>query len=202
MGPLATGVRGRLDRLPDWLQGHTQRVRDVAGPLAGLHGADPGAVDAGAAAHDLARAMSGEALLAEARRIGLEFGPAEERSPILLHGPIAARWVEEDGEVEDPRVIAAVRWHTTGSAGMDHVARVVFLADKIEPVKVARNPTLRRVVAAAQQGLGEALLELLNIELAYRAERGEDFHPSSIELREELMRTTLPASPGRAGNIT
>jgi predicted HD superfamily hydrolase involved in NAD metabolism len=159
-------------------------------------------VDEGAAAHDLARSMSGEALLVEARRLGLEFGLVEERSPVLLHGPIAARWIEEDGEVTDPRVIAAVRWHTTGRAGMDHVARVVFVADKIEPVKVARDPTLRRVVAAAQQDLAGALLELLNIELAYRTERGEAIHPSSIELREELTTATLPVSPGRAGDIT
>ena len=189
MQPLATGVQKRLDRLPDWLQSHVQRVRDVAGPLAARHGVDPAAVDAGAATHDLARAMNSNDLLVEARRLGLEIGPAETAAPILLHGPIAARWLEQDGEVEDSRVIEAVRWHTTGRPGMDAVSTVVFVADKIEPVKVARNPALRRVVAVAQDSLSSALVEYLNIQEAYRVGRGEALLPASIELLEELTRS-------------
>ena len=190
MQPQATGVQGRLARLPDWLQGHVQRVRDVAGPLAARHGADPVAVDAGAASHDLARAMGSKDLLIEARRLGLEIGPAEAAAPILLHGPIAARWLEQDGEVEDSRVIEAVRWHTTGRPGMDAVATVVFVADKIETVKVARNPTLRRVVAAAQNSLVSAVLEYLSVEEAHRVGKGESLLPASSELLEELTRSS------------
>ena len=193
MDALATGVLSRLDRLPDWLRSRVQRVRDVAGPLAARHGADSVAVDAGAAAHDLARAMSAEDLLAEARRLDLEIGRVEAAEPILLHGPIAARWLEQDGEVEDPRVIEAVRWHTTGRPDMDTVSSVVFVADKIEPVKVARNPMLRRVVAMAQESLDSALLEYLKLEEAYRAGRGESLVTASVQLLEDLTRTRSKA---------
>ena len=176
----------RLDRLPEGLQGHIQRVRDVAATLAARHGADARAVDLGAACHDLARAMSPDTLPAEARRLGLAVHPVEERAPILLHGPVAAAWLERDGEIADPRIIEAVRWHTTGMAGMGLVARVVFVADKIEPEKVRWDPSLERVAATAEEDLDAALLEYLGREIALRADRGDAMHPRSLTLRREL----------------
>lgn len=149
----------RLARLPEGLQDHIRRVRDIAAPLAARHGVDARAVDVGAAAHDLARAMSPDALLTESRRLGLSVHPVEERAPILLHGPVAAVWLELDGEITDPRVIEAVRWHTTGKVGMGLVARVVLVADNIEPEKVRWDPSLESVAALAEKDLDAALLE-------------------------------------------
>ena len=54
-----------MQRLPRGLRDHVERTRDLARELARIHGVDEGAVDVGAAAHDLARALRGEALLAE-----------------------------------------------------------------------------------------------------------------------------------------
>ena len=148
---------------------------------------DAEAVDLGAAAHDLARAMSGYALLAEAEWLALEVRTAQARAPILLHGPVAAAWLEGDGEIADRRAIEAVRWHTTGKLGMGMVARVVFVADKVEPEKVKSNPSLEEVAALARESLGAALLAFPDMEMAYRPERGEALHPYSLSLRSELM---------------
>jgi HD superfamily phosphohydrolase YqeK len=60
---------------------------ESARELAAYYGVDVGLVDE-AAAHDIARAMSGSKLLNEARRIGKQISDLEERIPILLHGPI------------------------------------------------------------------------------------------------------------------
>ena len=93
-------------------------------------------VDFAVAAHDLARAMKPDGLLSEAGRLGLDVHAIEERHPVLLHGAVAACWLEHEGCLADPDVLEAVRWHTTGRRGMGEVAKVVFLADKLDPVKV------------------------------------------------------------------
>lgn len=48
------------------------------------------------------------------------------------HGPAAADRAAADGE-RDRGVLAAVRYHTIGSAGWDDVGRMLYLADFLEP---------------------------------------------------------------------
>ncbi|MBM4187411.1 MAG: hypothetical protein FJ206_08880 [Gemmatimonadetes bacterium] len=61
------------------------------------------------------------------RRLAGDHGPRG-----LLHGPAAATRAMEAGE-RDPGVLAAVRWHTVGSADWDWVGKVLYCADFLEP---------------------------------------------------------------------
>ena len=187
MGALPPGVASRLRELPRELQEHTQRVREVARELASWHGVDSVPVDLAAAAHDLARAAEADVVLEEARRNGLKIYPVEERLPVLLHGAVAALWLERTEGVVDRRVLEAVRWHSTGRSCMGPVAKVVFLADKLDPYKIIRYPYLEEVRSLARKSLDQAILEFLNRELAYRLHEGYLIHPESLELRNELI---------------
>ena len=65
---------------------------------------------------------------ADMRWLAPEFeGPAD-----LLHGPAAARRAAQEGET-DLGVLAAVRWHSLGSPEWDHVGRMLYCADFLEP---------------------------------------------------------------------
>ena len=187
MSGIPQAVLEKLGRLPKGLREHVRRVRDIAGGLAAANGVDSGAVDLAAAAHDLARSMKGEVILEEARLHGLPVLPMERRAPVLLHGAVAALWLEQSLGVSDSRVLEAVRWHTTGRIGMGPVARVVFLADKLDPEKSGRYPFLDDVRALSQQSLDRALLEFLNREMARRLEGGDRVHPGSLGLRSQLV---------------
>ena len=180
-------VQERLDLLPPGLREHVERVRALAGDLAARHGVEREPVDLGAMAHDLARAMTGDALLAEARRLGIRVRPVEERTPILLHGPVAARWLEDTGGLRDEQVVQAVRWHTTGNRGMGPAAKVVYLADKLEPDKVRREPGLEGPLALAHDSVDEALLALVDHQIASLLRQRYSIHPASIEMRNELL---------------
>ncbi len=184
---LPPAVQSALDVLPSGLREHIQRVRVVARQLAQRHGVDAALADLGAAAHDLGRAMKGDVLLARAREYGLPVHLVEERKPLLLHGPVIAAWLERLPDAVAPEVIEAVRWHTTGHRGMGRVARVVFLADKLDPEKVREWPELERVRGLAQEDLDRALLAFLDLELAYFLRQGYLVHPESVELRNTLL---------------
>ena len=180
-------VAERNAALPDELVAHLVRVRKLARKLAKRHGVDRDASELGAACHDLARHMSPDALMDEAVRLGIPIHPIERRVPIMLHGPVAATWLERDGEISDSRVIESVRFHTTGKSGMSDVSKVVLLADKLEPKKVKRRPDLAEVLQLAKVDIDTALLEYLNRHIVRRVERGDLLHPSTLELRNELI---------------
>lgn len=50
----------------------------------------------------------------------------------LDHGPLCADRLVREGE-RDQSVLDAVRYHTLGYAGWDHVGRMLYLADYLEP---------------------------------------------------------------------
>ena len=187
MTALPAAVQERLSSLPSGLRDHVERSRQVARDLAEIHDVDRTAVDLAVAAHDLARGMKGSAILEEALRQGLEVHPVQKRTPALLHGPVAAVWLERTAGITDGRVLDAVRWHSTGKRGMGPVARVVFLADKLDPEKVRRDPWLRDVEALAGEDMGRAVLRYLDGQLAYLLDREALIHPESVEFRNELM---------------
>ena len=194
MSELPSVIESRLLALPKGLREHIERSREIGSSLALRHNVDAARVDLGIAAHDLARGLNGDALLEQAERYGLRLHPVEQRSPILLHGHIAALWLEREDGFDDEDVLEAVRWHTTGRRGMGAIAKVVFLADKLDPNKVRRYPYLNEVQRLAEESLDRAILEFLDQGLLYFVREGQLIHTESVELRNELMMALKDAS--------
>ena len=187
MSEIPSVIKSRLLALPKGLREHIERSREIGRSLAQRHSVDTTRVDIGVAAHDLARALNGDALLEQAERYGLRLHPVEQRSPILLHGLIAALWLEREDGFDDEVVLEAVRWHTTGKRGMGAVAKAVFLADKLDPNKVRRYPYLSEIQRLAEESMDRAILDFLDQGLLYFVREGQLIHPESVELRNELM---------------
>lgn len=184
---LPPAIESRLIELPIGLRDHIERAREVGQELAMRHSVDASLVDLGIAAHDLARALNADALLSEALEHGIEPGIVERHEPLLLHGPVAARWLEHDDRYDNDTVIQAVRWHTTGFAGMDEVAKTVFLADKLDPNKVTRYPYLTKVQSLASFDLDSAIVEYIDRQIEYLLSRGFLIHPASLAFRNHLI---------------
>jgi predicted HD superfamily hydrolase involved in NAD metabolism len=187
MSDLPDAIGTRLRELPSGLRDHVERSRVVAQELAIRHGVDAVQVDTGVAAHDLARALSEPILLHEAERLCLEVSFVERKQPLLLHGPVAAAWLNiEDGYRIDS-VIEAVEFHTTGVPGMEEVGRVVFLADKLDPWKVERAPFLKRVEELAKTDLDTAILHYLDKTTERLIADGLMIHPKAVKYRNDLL---------------
>ena len=77
--------------------------------------------------------------------------------PVLLHGPVAAELLRREG-LEDEEVYQGIYYHSTGCPGMSPVAKVVFLADKLDPHKLRRYPYLEELSVTALGSLDAAVL--------------------------------------------
>ncbi len=181
-------VREAVARLPRGLAEHVQRVTAEADRLAtGFKELDRAQVALAAWGHDIARALSPQELLARARGFGLEVSPVEEEAPILLHGPVGAEILRQEYGIDDPQVLAAARFHSTGRAEMSLLEKVIFVADKIEPGKVRASPALARVRELADRDLDAAILEYLDQMLIVAREEGWPLHPQAVAARNELL---------------
>ena len=184
---LAEIIGKKVDALPSGLKRHTLRVEQLAGHLAHQHNTDQQRVKLGALAHDIARATKGEQLLRQARQLGIPIHPVEEQMPMLLHGPVAAESLCHLDGLDDPEVYEAIYWHSTAHKGLGTVAKVVFLADKLEPGKAGQYPFLSGLKDRAMASLDGAMLDFLTRTLVSRLQNGRLVHPASIEARNDLL---------------
>ena len=185
-----TDARAALEaavaELPRGLRDHVLRVVAEARCLAQRHGIDEERAVVAALGHDLARAQSPSELLRQAEAAGLTPSEIERAEPILLHGGLSARLMEERFGVEDVEALAAARYHTTGRAGMNALERLVFVADKIEPEKAREEPALAEARRLADDSLEAAMRRLLDYQVSRALEKGWPLHPDTVAARNEL----------------
>jgi len=186
-GPVEEALRRELERLPEEVRAHTERVLDEALRLAARHGVDASKVGPAVLGHDLMRVTPREDLLRLAGEMGHEPNEAERAEPLLLHGRVAAALLRERFGIDDAEVLDAVRYHTTGRAGMSDVEKIVFLADKTEPDELAHYPEWREVQALVQDDLDAAMLRALELYLERARREGWTLHPDVVAAREYFL---------------
>lgn len=164
---------------------HVYRVLETARDMAARFGVAREQAEAAALMHDYAKAMPGAQLLAEARSRGLIIDPAEEKQPQLLHGPVGAALLADQGLITDPQVLGAIRWHTTGRAQMSRLEMVIWLADYIEPGR--SFPGVDAIRELARHDLEGALLHALDNSIRFVMQRGWLLHIYTVHARNWLL---------------
>ena len=172
---------------PAWLREHTERVIDGAVRLAQIHELDPERCAAAAAGHDIFRHLKAKELLERSRNASVPIGEAELDAPIILHGPLAAVHAEFALGVDDADLLDTIRHHTTAHPDMSAEGLAVFLADKIDPQKVARDPGLESVAAAAQHDLAAAAALFLERRMIAQLAGGALLHPLAVAARNTFL---------------
>ena len=189
---LPQALRKCLDTMPQSLHEHTDRVMEIAVDLAGVHGADVDRTLLAAAGHDVSRADSPDEWFRAAYEYGVTVGRAEILVPVLLHGPVGAEWLRRHADIADPDVLDAVRWHTTGTGDMSTVAKIVFLADKLDPAKYRRYHFQTDVSELATVDLDAALLFFVSKEVQrlLRRRPPQAVHSEMLNFYNSLLTTT------------
>ncbi len=121
-------------------------------------------------------------------RAGMALHPVEEGNKNLLHAPAGEAFLRTEQLTDDESLLAAVRWHTTGRAGMQPLERVVYLADFISSDR--DYPDVETVRSYAEQSLEQAMLYTLRFTIPRCLARGLLLHPASVDLYNELLKGT------------
>lgn len=172
----------RFHQLSPYRQQHILRVAGVGEQLAWVHGLASDLIRWAAFGHDLAREMARDALLTEATRLGLPITAQDSAEPLLLHGPVAAQWLQTATGNKD--VAEAIRYHTTAGPGLGPLAKALFIADGVEPGRrySERADLWRLALDNLEVGYGAVLRHTAH----YLQRRGLTLHPLMVAALHEV----------------
>ena len=113
---------------------HTLEVEKMAARIGEIY--LPEKIDilrAAALLHDITKEEDTDAQIAMCERFGIPYSETDKKSPKIFHAKTASELiVEKYPYFSDDEVISAVRWHTTGRAGMTLSEKIIYLADYID----------------------------------------------------------------------
>lgn len=164
---------------------HVQGVVDAAATLARRWSGSERAAVVAAWLHDVAKELSPPTLLKLANGFGILFDEEMAQMPQLWHAPVGAELARRTFGISDDEILAAIRHHPTGRAGMSPLERIVFLADLIEPGRDFDGvDQLRRL---SQENLDSALLAAYDGLICYVLARGGLLHSDTTAARNDIL---------------
>lgn len=135
--------------------------------------------------HDIAKCMKEKEMIKRCHDMHIGKDVLGREIKELMHAPLGAEIVKKDYLIEDETIINAIRYHTTGRAGMSLVEKVVFLSDFIEPDRVIDH--VEEVRALAHRDLDEAVVFLLDLTIRYLIGKGQYIHCDTFLARNSLL---------------
>ncbi len=164
---------------------HSVGVANTAAKLAGMFNGDIERAYIAGLLHDYAREVPKSELLELAVEHQLTSDAVDLLQPGLLHGPVGAWMLKEQGIMDDEKILNAIRWHTTGHPDMDQLARIVYIADYIEPNRNFPGVDLLRQITHRDLNLG--VLAGLDHTIGFLVQKDGYLHPLSVATRNRLL---------------
>ena len=171
---------------------HSVGVMKKAEELALIYGLDVNKAKLVGLAHDIGKELSKEEKLNYVEKNNIEIDEIEKINVGLLHAKIGADICKKrygfDEEMQD-----AIKYHTTGNENMSLLAKIIFIADKIEENrKYEKNESKKQAVEEARklakEDLDKAMLYLIDESLIYTIQKKELIHADSIAVRNKLIK--------------
>ena len=133
--------------------------------------------------HDITKKLDLNEQLLLCERYGIINDTSEAENAKLLHAKTGAAFARERFGVSDA-VYDAIRWHTTGRAGMTLLEKVIYMADYIEPNR--DFPGVEKLRALAESDLDAAMILGLEMSLEDLRSYGISPHVNSLEALEAI----------------
>jgi nicotinate-nucleotide adenylyltransferase len=133
--------------------------------------------------------MKRDELFSLAKAGGKGLSRFEQDKPALAHGKAAEALLMTRYGVTNGEILEAVRLHTIGSPHMGPLAKVVYIADKIEVSREGVEPGIRDLIPGA--GLDELLAAVLENTTEYLRSRQMEISPATLRLLSAVRKKKL-----------
>jgi predicted HD superfamily hydrolase involved in NAD metabolism len=164
---------------------HVIGVEALVGDVAEMYGIDREAACLAAVAHDLAKEMSFQEQIRKTKELGLIEYDEDVELPQVLHGRLAAAGVRRQFGIDDPDILNAITYHTTGRPGMSPLEMLIYTADCLEPER--NYPGVDKLRQKLYYSLTEATLACMDMTIAYLEAKGGSIHPLTRLARASLV---------------
>lgn len=169
---------------------HSVGVMRKAVELARIYGINVNKAKLVGIAHDIGKDLSKEEKIKYMEDNGLEIDEIERVNVGLLHAKIGADICKKRyGFTQDMQ--NAIKFHTTGNENMDLLAKIIFVADKIEDSRkykdIEKMQVLDETRKLARENIDRALLYAIDSSLEFTIKKKELVHPDCIYIRNKVL---------------
>jgi nicotinate-nucleotide adenylyltransferase len=132
--------------------------------------------------HDIARELEHTELFALAEKY--EENIVAEEEAVILHGMAGAVMAKDMFSIADNEILKAIAQHTTGEPRMSRLAKVIFIADHIEPLR--EHITDKYINSLSGKNLDNMFEIVLNYKVDYLKAKAKKISKKTLELLEEI----------------
>ena len=136
-------------------------------------------------AHDLGKQLSDKVQIKLAKTYGKRISRLEKQKPSLLHGRASAVLLMERFGVYNKDVLEAVAMHTQAGVDMCPLAKVVYVADKMEVSRERADPAVRKL-ALTGDNLDEIFVAVLDMTVSSLRSRKLKLSAETLKLLQEM----------------
>ena len=162
---------------------HSLAVAEEAVHLAKKYGADEEKAYTAGILHDIMKDMPPEEQLKRMTRYDIVLTEVERSGQKLWHAMLGAAYVEQELHIEDQDILNAIRYHTSGRAGMSLLEKVIYMADMCSEER--GYPEAEELRKLLKKDLDKALIRALQYSLQWLKEEHKQIdEDSKLALRE------------------
>ena len=162
---------------------HSLCVALEAKRLAKKYGADPDKMYLAGLLHDITKNTENNEQLQLFNEFGIMLTAVEKASPQIWHAMSGALFVQKELKITDEDIISAIRYHTTGKAGMTLSQKVVYLADLTSTDR--DYPDVNEIRQKADVDIDKAIFAVLKFTVNNMSGCGKPLHPDTLDAYNE-----------------
>ncbi len=160
---------------------HTLSVYETAIKLANFYNVNSNKVKVAALGHDITKEVN----FKEQEDIILKFYKGEEiiKVPPAWHSYTGVITLKDKFNINDIQILNAVKYHTLGHKDMDEIAKIIYVADFIEPTRKLLNlKYYQDLVYKQNYELDKVVYIILNDNLNYLKSQNNFIPKQSLEI--------------------
>ena len=169
-----------LDNLSEYRRVHSLNVAEEAVRFAKKYGGDPEKARLAGLLHDVTKETDNEKQLQIIENGGIILTELEKRSPKLWHSISGACYVRDVIGIDDEDIFNAIRYHTTGRAGMSQLEKLIFLAER-------DYPDIDVIRAHSENSLEEGMLYGLKFTITRLSGREALISPDALSAYNDIL---------------
>lgn len=157
---------------------HIMCVKSAAEELARRYGGDVQRAAIAGILHDIMKDAEPSVQLQTLEESDIILSAVERVEPKLWHAMAGSVYIRKELKIDDEEIINAVRYHTTGRAGMTLLDKILYVADFISDDRTFDG--VEKLRAIARKDLDRAVFEGLQFSICDLAESERFVHPDTI----------------------
>ena len=165
---------------------HSVNVCNTAVELAKHFGFDENKAYLAGLLHDCAKCIPHDDMRKMCEDFDVELDDFDEINPALIHAKLGEKVAIAQYGVSDAEVLEAIKYHTTGHPEMGNIAKIIYVADMIEPLRKFDGVDYLRQVA--KEDINKAVLECTNATIRYNTEKERPIHKMAFVVADAFSK--------------